>query len=141
MRFTTRKRRQPPAVIIVALIDVLIVVLIFLMVTTTFKHQQPAMKLALPEAKQAKPGASDERPLVVTIAKQEPYFYLDTIPVTLEKLKAELQDRAKRNPQLQLAVRADTDAPFGKIVNVMDAAKAANIKSAVSAFTKAPARK
>lgn len=141
MRFTTRKRRQPPAVIIVALIDVLIVVLIFLMVTTTFKHQQPAMKLALPVSEQAKPGASETTPVVVTIAKQEPYFYLDTLPVTLEKLKAELQDRARKNPQLNLAVRADTEAPFGKIVNVMDAAKAANIKSAVSAFTKAPGKK
>jgi len=99
------------------------------------------MKLALPESQQARPGASDERPVIVTIAKQEPYFYLDTVPVTFDRLKQELQARARKNPQLHLAVRADTDAPFGKVVNVMDAAKAANIKSAVSAFTKAPGKK
>ena len=59
MQFTARKRRSPPAVIIVSLIDVLMVVLIFLMVTTTFR-QQPAVKLTLPESKQAKEGVTDK---------------------------------------------------------------------------------
>jgi biopolymer transport protein ExbD len=34
-----------------------------------------------------------------------------------------------------LSIRADVEAPFGQIVKVMDAAKAANIKT-VSAFTR-----
>jgi biopolymer transport protein ExbD len=135
MRFTTRKRRQPPPIIIVSLIDVLIVLLIFLMVTTTFK-QQPALKLALPESKQTpKPGATENN-LVVTVAKQEPYLYLGARPVTLDKLTEELKSNAAKNPQVNLSIRADTDAPFGQIVKVMDAAKAAGIKM-VSAFTKA----
>ena len=58
MRFFPKQRRRPPAIIIVALIDILIVLLIFLMVTTTFK-QQPALKLVLPESKEAKEATSD----------------------------------------------------------------------------------
>ena len=135
MRFTNSKRRQPPAVIIISLIDVLMVVLIFLMVTTTFK-QQPAVKLVLPESKQAKEGVTENLPLVVTVAKQAPYLYLDQLPVTADKLQTELMARAAKNPQLMLAIRADNDAPFGQIVKVMDAAKAAKVKT-VSAFTKA----
>jgi biopolymer transport protein ExbD len=46
-----------------------------------------------------------------------------------------LNDEAKKNPQLKLAVNADQKAPWGQIVKVMDAAKIANIKS-VSAHTK-----
>ena len=133
MRFTTRKRRQPPAVIIVSLIDVLMVVLIFLMVTTTFKTQ-PAVRLTLPESKQQKEGPGDQSVIVVTIAKVQPHLYLETIPVTYEKLQAELKTRAERNPAIVLAIRADQDAPFGQIVKVMDAAKGAGIKT-VSAFT------
>lgn len=132
MQFTVRKRRQPPAVIIISLIDVLIVVLIFLMVTTTFK-QQLAVKLVLPESKQSKPGAS-ENALVVTIPNKGS-LSLGLIPVTADELQKRLKDAVQKNPETSLSIRADTDAPFGQIIKVMDAAKAANIKT-VSAFTK-----
>jgi biopolymer transport protein ExbD len=136
MQFSLRKRKQTPTVIIISLIDVLIVVLIFLMVTTTFK-QQPSVKLALPESKAQKSGAT-ENTLVVTISKQGPLF-LKTDPVTLEALQQKLVDAVRQNPETTLAIRADTDAPWGQVVKVMDAAKAANIKVA-SAFTKSSAQ-
>jgi biopolymer transport protein ExbD len=133
MRFIEHRRRQPPPIIIISLIDILIVLLIFLMLTTTFK-QHPAIKLALPEAKQGQEGASEQN-LIVTVAKQAPHFYLGDAPVALDRLQAELMSRAAKAPLTTLLIRADTDAPFGKIVNVMDAARAARIK-AVSAFVK-----
>ncbi len=134
MQFTIRKRRQPPTIIIISLIDILIVLLIFMMVTTTFK-QQPALKLALPESKQkAKPGATDNN-VVITIAKEEPYLYLGSKPVTLDKLEGEMKAVVGRNPQVSVSVRPDAGAPIGQLVKVMDAAKAAGIKD-VSMFTK-----
>ena len=122
--------------IIVSLIDVLIVVLIFMMVATTFK-QQPALKLALPEAKQS--GTADETAnhLIVTIARQEPHLYLGQQPVTLERLQRELEQASRQQGQISLSIRADTEAPFGQIVKVMDAAKSAGIRM-VNAFTKNP---
>jgi len=136
MRFPIRKRRQSPAVIIVALIDVLIVMLIFLLVTTSFR-QQPALRLALPESSQAaKSGASEDAPLIVSIDPQGNIrLGVEAIAVTTERLRSELTSRVGQNPELRLAINADKAAPFGQIVLVMDAAKAANIKR-VSAFTK-----
>src|SRR5581483_2053981 len=113
MQFLQRRRRTTPNVIIISLIDVLIVVLIFLMVTTTFK-QLPSVKLALPESKEARPGAS-ENALVVTVSKEGP-VYFKTEPVTLETLKQRLAQAVKDNPGAALAIRADKDAPFGEIV-------------------------
>jgi biopolymer transport protein ExbD len=139
MRFITRKPRNPPSVIIVSLIDVLIVVLIFMMVATTFR-QHPALRLALPESRQsAKPGDTGDT-LIITIMKEEPHLYLDLRPVTLEKLLTELKASTARNPQVSLSIRADTGAPFGEVVKVMDAAKEAGI-TMVNAFTKNPAQK
>jgi len=128
MRFFIRKRGQTPTVIIVALID--------LLVTTTFK-QQPALKLALPESTQAqKSGANEVAPLVVTIDdKGTLRLGVEEHPVTAERLKTELVERAEKNPDLKLAISADRNAPFGQVVKVMDAAKAAKIKM-VNAFTK-----
>jgi biopolymer transport protein ExbD len=138
MRFFIRKRRAAPAIIVVALIDVLIVLLIFLMVTTTFK-QQPALKLALPESSQAeKTGASEEVPLIVSVLKNGDLRLGsegEGLPVTVDALRAELMARVEKNPELRLAIRADTEAPFGKIVKVMDATKEAKVK-VVSAFMK-----
>lgn len=137
MRFFIRKKRQPPAVIIVALIDVLIVVLIFLMVTTTFKKPQPTLKLALPESSHStKAGASENPPLVVSIEENGNLrFGPDAKLCTPDDLKQELLAAAAKNPQLKLTLRADTKAPFGRIVKVMDIAKEVNIKT-IDAFTK-----
>ena len=136
MRFFIRKQRPAPAVIIVALIDVLIVLVIFLLVTTTFK-QPPALRLSLPESSQAlKSGANENPPMIVSIDAQGMFrLGADGLPVTPDQLNERLRAEARKNPQLKLAVRADKNAPWGKIVAVMDAASAAHIKI-LSAFTK-----
>lgn len=141
MRFFIHKRRHAPTVIIVALIDVLIVLLIFLMVTTTFR-QQPALRLALPESAQAqKPGANETAPLVVSIdEKGALWLGHEPRPITADRLKSELIARAEKTPELKLAISADKNAPFGQVVRVMDAAKAAGIKS-VNAYTKETSEK
>ena len=136
MRFFNKKRRQPPAIIIVALIDILIVLLIFLMVTTTFK-QQPALKLALPESSQAqKTGAREDAPLVLSIESNGTlHLGAEAMPVTADSLRERLVTELSKRPGLKLAISADKNAPFGQIVKVMDAAKAAGIKT-INAFTK-----
>ncbi len=136
MRFYVRKRRQAPAIIIVALIDILIVLLIYLMVTTTFK-QQPALKLALPESSQAqKAGAQEDPPLIISIDPKGNFrFGPEATPVTSERLKDELLTAAAKTPNLRVAISADTGAPFGQVIKVMDAAKAAGLKM-INAFVK-----
>ncbi|MGN6386448.1 MAG: ExbD/TolR family protein [Verrucomicrobiota bacterium] len=131
MRFTTRKQRQAPAVIIISLIDILIVLLIFLMVTTTFK-QFPAVKLTLPEAKQPKQGVADQEPMIVTVATNEPHYYLNTRPITLSKLQEEFIRRVAANSNATVTIRSDTHAAFGDFLKVVEAANAAKIRSSVS---------
>jgi biopolymer transport protein ExbD len=139
MRFFIRKKRQPPAIIIVALIDVLIVVMIFLMVSTTFKKTQSVVKIALPESNQAtKSGASESPPLVIVI---EPTgglrFGPDATPVTLDKLKSELQAAVAKNPQIKVSLSGDKTAPWGQVLKVLDIVKETNVKI-LNAFTKQP---
>lgn len=140
MRFHNRKRRAAPAIIIVALIDVLIVLVIFLLVTMTFK-QQPSLRLTLPTSTQAlKSGANDNPPFVVTIVSSDNKNWIfragpNADALTIDQLISRLNAEAAKNPQLKLAVRADKNAPWEKIVQVMDAAGAAHIK-VISAFTK-----
>jgi len=139
MHFKPRKHRRAPSVIIVSLIDVLLVVLIFLMVTTTAKTREPALKLSLPESKQAKPGATAEnKPFVVSVATNFPYFFVENRPLTIDQLQKDLIAAAQRDPQVKLAIKADKRSPFGEVIKVIDAAKVAQVGS-ISAITEKPA--
>lgn len=138
MHFYVRKRRNTPAVIIVALIDVLIVLVIFLLVTTTFK-QQAALKVQLPDSSESKkPGANENPPFIVSIDTNGVY-YVEKLPVTFQQLEDQLKARVAKNPNLALAINADENSPWGKVVKLRDAAAAANVKSLV-AFTKQPGK-
>jgi len=134
MRFYVRKRRSTPTVIIVALIDVLIVLVIFLLVTTTFK-QQTALKLQLPSSSQAKKtGASEKETMEVSIDAKGIY-YVNKQPRTFEQIQSELVSRTEKDPDLTLAINADENAPWGKVVKLRDAAAEAKVKTLV-AYTK-----
>ncbi len=134
MKFLIRKRRTPPAVIIVALIDVLIVLVIFLMVTTTFK-QVPSLQLSLPASRQAVKAGVSEHPILVVTIDANGELFLGASPFTLEGLQNQFRSLATQTPKPKLAVRADKSAPWGQMVAVMDAAKAANLTD-ISAYTK-----
>ncbi len=133
MRFYTRKRRSP-AVIIVSLIDILAILLIFFIVTTTFKKTQPQLEINLPESKTAAPSAeATTEPLVLRVKSAEE-LTLDDNPVTLEDLGPTLIAAREAAPDRPVAMQADETAPFGVIVQVLDALKGAGIKN-LPAFT------
>jgi biopolymer transport protein ExbD len=129
MKFAGHKRRRAPTVIIVSLIDVLLVVLIFLMVTTTFKKMEPALKLILPRADQAKMGATDTKAFVILVSTNYPFYYLDNLPVTFDRLQKALVASAQRNPQVRVDIKADKASPFGEFIRVFNAAKEAQVGS------------
>jgi biopolymer transport protein ExbD len=134
MKFRAHQRRQAPAVIIISLIDILIVLLIFLMVTTTFK-QYPAVKLSLPESRQAKAGAA-ENLMIVTVAKNPPHYYLNTVPVTLTKLQEEFTRRIAENTNATVAIRPDKEATVEQFFPVVEAANAAKLRTQINVFVK-----
>lgn len=132
MRFYTRRRRMPQ-VIIVSLIDIFAILLIFVIVTTTFKREQPAVTIKLPESKTAVSSEVSTEPVVLTIAPEGDIF-LDAKPVTIEELKAALVDLVQKNSKQTLALNADTKAPFGIIVKVIDVLRDAGVKGNLAAF-------
>lgn len=136
MKFYPRRRRAAPPIIIISLIDVLIVMLTFLMVTTTYRNQ-PSVKLALPElGDKPKPGAAAEKPpLIVTIAKTEPPYYIGERQVSEDKLGQELRSAAAGDPSMSLVLSADREASWEKVAKALQMARGAQIKS-VKAFTK-----
>ena len=137
MKFYTRKRRMP-AVIIVSLIDILAILLIFVIVTTTFKRDQPEVVIRLPESSTAVAAPNPTDPAVLSITPNEELF-LDGKKVQLADLKNSIQQMLATTPNRPLALNADTKAPFGLIINVLDVLKEAGVKN-LPAFTEAKAK-
>lgn len=132
MNFYPRKRRTPQ-VIIVSLIDIFAILLIFVIVTTTFKREQPAVTIKLPESKTAVAAEQTAEPVVLTVSNDEKIF-LDADEVALPDLKGKLQDTMRSRPKQTLALNIDTKAPFGTVVKVLDVLKETGVKGDLAAF-------
>jgi biopolymer transport protein ExbD len=130
MKFYTR-RRASPVITIVSLIDILTMVLIFFVFTTTFKTQQPQVQIKLPEVETGVAAAASSTPVILAIQKSGDVF-LDDQPIALDALG----DAVKKlqGDHRTLAMKADTDAPFGRIMQVLDKLQKANVTN-LPAFT------
>lgn len=133
MNFYTRKRRSP-AIIIVSLIDILAILLIFFIVTTTFKKKQPQLEINLPESRTAAPADQNRTEPLILRVRDEDQILLGDDPVTLDTLAEQLKAAIAAEPERPIAMQADREAPFGLVVQVLDALKDAGIKN-IPAFT------
>lgn len=134
--FGKSKSTYTPKIRIINLVDILLVLLLFLFITTTFRAEAPAVvKVALPEARTAE-AADEASPdhLLITIAPDET-VYLDETAVSPKELEAALINARAASPDLVLQFSADRSVSYGRIVSVVDAARAAGIKD-ITAFTK-----
>jgi len=120
-----RKPRRRPFINIIPLIDVLVVLLIFYIATTVFKKSQPMIKIVVPDSTTAK--VTDKTPPSIIYVTSDSKIFLDDAPVEASKLGDILKEKLAANPAFQVAMKADTDAPFGVITKVMDAAHVAGI--------------
>ena len=64
---------------------------------------------------------------VVTIAEPAPHLFLGDRSLAIEALESALGELLAEHPDLDLSIRPDEMAPIGMLVDVIDAAKGANI--------------
>jgi biopolymer transport protein ExbD len=103
-------------------VDITLVLLIIMMVSSTYIVSQ-TLKVELPRS-----ASSDEttsRTHVVTISGQGDLSFNDQ-PVTLEALTSRLK-QANAEKEVQLVITADKVAQHGRVVEVIDSAKQANV--------------
>jgi len=132
MKFYSRPRRTP-TVIIVSLIDIFAILLIFVIVTTTFRREQPSVTIKLPESKTAVASDKPSEPIVLSISENADIF-LDAKPITIDELKAAVEQLVQSKPNQTLALNADTKAPFGTVIKVIDVLRDAGVKGNLAAF-------
>ncbi len=123
-----RGRRDEPEINLIPFIDVLLVVLIFLMLTTTYSRYSE-LQITLPVADSDKPIDRPNEILVSVTA--DGLYSINRKPVqgrSVEQLAASLRAAADGSPNSIVIVSADASAAHQSVVNVMDAARRANLQ-------------
>jgi biopolymer transport protein ExbD len=120
-------RPEEPEINLIPFIDVLLVVLIFLMLSTTYS-KFTELQITLPVA-DADKLRDRQRELIVAVSADGRYS-VNRKPVegrSVEALTAELAAAAADAPDMVVIVSADATAAHQSVINVMDAARRANL--------------
>ena len=106
-------------------VDVMLVLLIIFMVTAPLMTE--GMDVDLPQTKSATALPTDKDHIILTIRKNGTVF-VDTYAVTdLANLEAQVRAVATGQKR-QVFLQADKDVPYGMVVSVMGAVRAAGIE-------------
>jgi biopolymer transport protein TolR len=116
------------------LVDVMLVLLVIFMVTAPILQQ--GVSVDLPRA-EAGPLAGKDDQLIVSVTRGGD-LYLNEKRLAPASLEAELRQIAASQPEGQVFVRADQSVPYGEVVRVMAAIRAAGIRR-VGMVTQLPA--
>ena len=118
------------------LVDVMLVLLIVFMITAPMLQHE--LDVNLPVAAGI-PQVTAEDQVVLTVNKQG-NIYLDQTTYTLDTLRPKLQTLYQTRRNKDIFLRADTDVPYGKVIQVMDEVKKAGILK-LGMLTQPPAEK
>ena len=122
MSFERRERHIIRELNLVPLIDVLLTILFFYMIVSPMMSRGLDVNLPKSEANTVKP----EDRIVLTVTRTQELF-VEKEKVDIAKLKDVLDSIRKSKPLINVYLRADKDAPYGAVVQVMDVVKQAGI--------------
>jgi biopolymer transport protein TolR len=122
MSFERRERNIIRDINLVPLIDVLLTVLFFYMIVSPMMSRGLDVNLPKSESNTVKP----EDRIVLTITRSQEVF-VEKERVSMSKLRSVLDSIRHSKPQINVYLRADKDAPYGAVVQVMDIVKRAGI--------------
>ena len=123
MRFRIR-RRPDVRIEVINLIDIVLMILLFFVVTTTFV-MQPGIPVNLPNASSSVKVGGTEIALVITANET---IYFQGKKVELEELPSLLKAAIVNKKNTILLINADEKASHGRVVSVLDMAKALGIE-------------
>jgi biopolymer transport protein ExbD len=129
MRF--KKTREDEATLTIApLIDMVFLLLIFFLVTYHFDLAS-GVPIQLPKV--AGKNFDEGREKVTVLIDKSGQFYLKGSKLDLAALRAELKGVVQREGLISLVLQADKDVPHGVVVEAMDAAKTAGVRTIIIA--------
>ena len=115
------QRRPDPWIDVTPMIDIVFQLVLFFMVSTNF-IESPGFEVELPQSS-SQTVLSEDRDMQVWITT-DGSVYVDDVAVSSAALAERFRQRAAENPDTLVIIKADTGVPHGRVVAVMDRARA-----------------
>lgn len=136
MRFK-RTREQDATLTVAPLIDMVFLLLVFFLVTYHFDLAS-GVPIQLPKV--AAKNFDEVREKVTVLIDKSGQLYLKGSKLDLSALRTELKGIVQKEGLVSLVLQADKDVPHGIVVEAMDAAKTAGIRTIIIAAQWRPER-
>ena len=125
MRRRRSRRADQSEVNLTPMLDVVFIMLIFFIVTASFV-KEAGIEVTRPPAATA---VRQERGNIMVAITANDQIWIDRRPVDPRFVRANIERLHAENPQGSVVIQADKDSKNGLLVQVMDAARLAGIKS------------
>lgn len=119
MQLRSQRNTPKPDVSMGPLIDCVFLLLIFFLVATMFKKEDRDINIVPPESESAVKLPPDDMQTVVGINAAGKVFWQGA-SITRTDLNARLRALVEDNPERRIRLDADANAPFEKVVEVLD---------------------
>jgi biopolymer transport protein TolR len=131
----TRSAKPMSEINVTPLVDVMLVLVVIFILTAPLLATSIRLDLPKTDAGTESSGSASSVSLVIDRAGQA---YLDDRALPLVELQQSLQRAAAQNPDTEVQLRADENAPYGKVIEVLGAAQQAGL-GRIGFVTDAPA--
>lgn len=115
---------NPPEMMLSPMIDMMFMMLVFFIVSTMYMSDIQTIPIRLPKAAYSETVSNTT--FSVTI-KADGSIYLDDKPTNVALIVANAQLESKRDKSFSVIIRAEKDAEYGKVIELMDKLKGAGV--------------
>jgi biopolymer transport protein TolR len=107
------------------LVDVMLVLLIIMMIVAPLLQQ--GVNVRLPQASNSVEKPDTQENTVIGI-EANGAFYVNSVPVADTDLRVRVEEILETKTERIVLIRADEDAPYGKVMDAMDELRAAGVE-------------
>jgi len=109
------------------MVDVMLVLLIIFMVITPMVQNKVAVTLPQTLTPEVMPDADKEDAVVVAVTR-DGHTYLGAEQVALDDIGTKVTDKLTNKTSKEVYLRADARAPYGKVMDAIDAIRTAGVE-------------
>lgn len=124
MRRKPRLQEQPMGMMLSPMIDMMFMLLVFFIVSTMYMSDIQTIPIRLPQAANSETVSNSS--FSVTI-QADGSIFLDDKPADIASIVASASMESKRDKSFSVIIRAEKDAEYGKVIELMDKLKGAGV--------------
>ena len=124
MRRHHRRESKSPEIMLSPMIDMIFLLLVFFIISTMYMSEIKTIPIRLPVAQHSENVSKSNFNVSV---KKDGTLYLDETQIALEQLVANAAAESKRDSSFSVIIRAEGDADYKTVIQLMDKLKGAGV--------------